>query len=384
MKVIEHGNDRTIGSYSVSVYAKRLEMWRSVVLERLVCIETEDWLGDELRFEVFVDGTLQVPTLKRDVDEGDEWYVGRSYIYQNGIELKLWDEDSPDSDDLLGTVALGKNLVNHAQVSFLLDGADYELQYSIIEVAPPPIQTPEDALEAFDKSTQQGAWPHITRSQLVDEIRATLTKPSRISQKDTPFCGPAAVVYELASRDPMRYVGIVQELYETGAFRTRRYVIEPTEALLNSTVPPGMRAVDWMVLAAMRDAENLLFTIDGDPGDIEGITFPWEMEEWAFELLGYDAVDFESTFIDGELDAIELAQGIIDRGGVAFLLIDAAMLGGEEPAVAIPNHWISFLGNLSVTSDQVAFRSYSWGTTIDVQIGKDPFEDYMWGVVTAV
>ena len=53
------------------------------------------------------------------------------------------------------------------------------------------------------------------------------------------------------------------------------------------------------------------------------------------------------TYFWGEYDAIRKAERVRNAGGVAFLLIDSAMVGNPKPSVAMPNHWISFLGGPS-------------------------------------
>jgi hypothetical protein len=83
------------------------------------------------------------------------------------------------------------------------------------------------------------------------------------------------------------------------------------------------------------------------------------------------------------------ADAVRNSGGVAFLMIHSAMLGGSEPSVGYPNHWVSYLGDLHIDegewwvrdSGHIKFDCYSWGGKCDVDLGEGSFEDYMWGVV---
>jgi hypothetical protein len=108
----------------------------------------------------------------------------------------------------------------------------------------------------------------------------------------------------------------------------------------------------------------------------------------------------------GKRDAIEIIEHarqhylgvkVREQGGVAFLMIHAAMLGKPDPFLSHPNHWVSFLGNLVIDdgiwyqyeSGNIKFNCYSWGLTKNeqvgafaVDVGEGAFEDYFWGVVT--
>ena len=246
------------------------------------------------------------------------------------------------------------------------------------------------AMTQFEQSTQSGVWPHILKNDLIANIRAAVAEPLTIHQKYTPLCGPASIVYELVSRQPHRYIQICQQLYETGWFQGRTKEVKPSQTLLQSQIPknpePGgtdIRPADWMLLATLRDVENLLFPVDADSGQlVMGITTPWEMKGWAFEILEFNQIAYESTYTYGEIDAMRLAETALNNGGVAFLMIDAAMLRNEEPFIAYPTHWVSFLGKLTIDSHHIKFDCYSWGVEKHVDLDEESFEDYMWGVVT--
>ena len=76
---------------------------RKLNLETMKCYETEDWSGpDECRLEIFVDGIFQPPPLKKSLNNGQTWTLNKPYFFKNNIQIKLWDEDSPDDDDMLG------------------------------------------------------------------------------------------------------------------------------------------------------------------------------------------------------------------------------------------------------------------------------------------
>ncbi|MEB3120475.1 MAG: hypothetical protein VKL41_04545 [Snowella sp.] len=200
------------------------------------------------------------------------------------------------------------------------------------------------------------------------------------------------------SRQPHRYVDICKELYETGQFKGRTKTVKPSQTLLKSKVHSSTTVADWMLMATLRDVENALFPVEGSSNAfVMGVSTPWEMKGWTFEILGYNKVEYESTYLYGEFEAMKVAKKVREQGGVAFLMIHAAMLGKPDPFLSYPNHWVSFLGNLIIDdgiwyqyeSGHIKFNCYSWGTTKDdkagafaVDLGEGPFEDYFFGVVT--
>ncbi|MUT68751.1 hypothetical protein [Paenibacillus sp. NEAU-GSW1] len=364
---------------------------RQVTIHTLRCRETEDWGADECRLEIFVDGALQ-PYLRKSLDNGQSWSLNRSFKFNNKVEVKLWDEDSPDPNDHLGSVQIGTNLVNNAIGTYKNYGSSYELNFSVINI-PDTVNPVDEQLQSFEKSTATGVWPNIVKSELIADIKLKIANPFKIDQASTPLCGPASILFELVSRHPAKYVAICRELFETGKFTARTKIVKPSSTLLNSRVRSGVSVADWMLMATLRDTENALFPVEANSNDaVTGLTTPWEMKGWTFEILGFSNVAYESTYVYGEFEAMRKAKQIRDQGGVAFLMIHAAMLGNPDPAVGYPNHWVSYLSNLKIDegvwyswdSGHINFDCYSWGSKKSVNLGEGPFEDYMFGLVTGV
>lgn len=259
-------------------------------------------------------------------------------------------------------------------------------------------ETALQAVQAFRDSSSAGVWPKLDKTQLADDMEYRISTPSLVDQLNTPFCGPASITFALLERNPDRYVQLAQTLYETGFVETSSRRERCTDTLLASRVPANMSPADWMVLAALRETENWIFSIDADSGGVPGITTPWEMRGWTREILGLKA-SYTSTYFWGELDAINRADAVTKLGGVAFLMITAGLLGlPNTPAtpaqpdslVAVPNHWVTYRGNLEKDtgtwwkwdSGHIKFRVYSWGNQWwPVDKDEGPFEDYTWGVV---
>ncbi|MGB3136900.1 MAG: hypothetical protein WBG38_07695 [Nodosilinea sp.] len=54
-------------------------------------------------------------------------------------------------------------------------------------------------LAAFEQSTHPGAWPHLDKADMVQEMRSHLGDSYIVNQGPQPFCGPASVLLCRAS-----------------------------------------------------------------------------------------------------------------------------------------------------------------------------------------
>ncbi|MBD2100819.1 hypothetical protein [Leptolyngbya sp. FACHB-261] len=255
-------------------------------------------------------------------------------------------------------------------------------------------QQAQQAIDDFERSLAPGVWPGLSKPTLVAEIRSRVRDPFLLNQGGQPFCGPASVLFELIRKQPLRYVEICRSLFERGVFQAKSRLIEASERLRQSQGRLRMGQADWLVLATLRESENLIFPVEPDAPDIirnlGGMTKSWEMKGWVREVLGYTHVKYEHTYIYGEFAAMREAEAAMAEGGVAFALITAeGLLSDKPPLLAVPNHWVTLLGNLSIQpgkflqhdSGHVSFDVYSWAQRLHVDIDEGPFEDYFWGVV---
>lgn len=251
------------------------------------------------------------------------------------------------------------------------------------------------ALTAFAQSSQPGVWPHLDKADIVKEMRSHLRNPYTVNQGPQPFCGPASVLFELIRKFPLRYVELCHSLYETGGFHSTTKFIQTSEALRQASKDiPSMGPADWMVLATLRESENLIFPVEPNAPEIirnlAGMTKSWEMLGWVREILGYDHADYLHTYVLRDLTALRKAQAVIDRGGVAFGLITAnSLLSKNPPKVTTPNHWVALVGNIEIQkgtfgrhdSGQVSFDVFTWAKQVHIDVNEGVFEDGFWGVV---
>lgn len=254
--------------------------------------------------------------------------------------------------------------------------------------------TTTQALADFENSTAPSVWASLDKKQVIADIKTRLTDPFQVSQGGQPFCGPASILFELVRKQPLRYIQISRSLLETGGFQGQTRHIEASPRLRSSQGRLRMSQGDWMIIATLRESENLIFPIEPDAAEVmrnlSGITKSWEMKGWTREVLGYQNVKYNHTYIYGEFEAMKEVESAIAKGGVAFALITAeGFLSGKQVFLPYPNHWIAILGNISIRqgllwrsdSGHFSLDVYSWAKKFHVDHNEGPFEDYFWGVV---
>lgn len=105
---------------------------KTLHIDRLRCYETEDVSGaDECKLVVTVDGVSH--TFKRSLNNNQSWFINRDFTFANQARVKLYDEDSIDSDDNLGTLNISKTEKWNATGKFTRDGANYSLYYDVVD-----------------------------------------------------------------------------------------------------------------------------------------------------------------------------------------------------------------------------------------------------------
>ncbi len=247
-----------------------------------------------------------------------------------------------------------------------------------------------EAIEEFAKSSAPSAWAFLDKATIVADLRSRVNDPFQINQGGQPFCGPAAVLFELVRKQPLRYVRICQSLFETGYFQAASHWLSaPNELRQASRGDLRMSQVDWMVLATLRQSENLLFPVEPNAPDmirnLAGMTKSWEMRGWIKEILGYRKSEYYHAYLMNDVSALNQAAAAIQAGGVAFALITAeGMLETNPPPIPFPSHWIALLGNVSVANNQVSFDIYTWSKKLHLDLDLSSFKKYFWAAVTGI
>lgn len=258
------------------------------------------------------------------------------------------------------------------------------------------------------------AWRYISRDTVVRQLRDRIRNPGIMVQNPTGLCGPFSLLFEFARRRPARYVRTAGDLLFTGVFHKPGggdFVAD--HDLRQRPVPAGeVTSVDWMLAATIRDDENVSDDVD-DGTWLEGITWPFELEEWIEDVLELRS-NYHPCVLGGEIEALRAGQRAVAAGGVAFLLVDSAIVHQnnddeeedvwsrrrwfrtqgftgwnarqhcEDDDMLFPNHYVVLLGGLENPHSETQFRVHLWsyGSEYDITGSGEGFGEYLYAVLT--
>ena len=223
-------------------------------------------------------------------------------------------------------------------------------------------------------------------------IIARIVNPFLVSQKFTPLCGPAAIVFECARRDPLSYAKFCMSTYDSGGFTT----LDPAEhyhageGVINLPVPTAnqysavmggmfsspnddIAVVDWMMLLTVLGGvvvitEDLTGTnpYGNSYPSFADTTSPEDIQDMAWCILG---TDLDEHSVWGAKKGQEIYDGaltLVERRQPAFLQVSSEMFGiSNDNWFGYPNHWVSlvggeFLGSLA-QAKTTEIDLYTWG-----------------------
>ena len=381
-------------------------------LLRLHCDETESfWEDDKAVLAVYMDGQFVRSYGVHGMDDGYDWDINddSDLYFKDTATMTLYDHDGWsilgndfDSDDYLGSIAAHYDGAAWAWGRFNQDGANYWLTYTnTTEYFDETVKGPEDiAYNNFKNSTTTGVWPSIPdKSKLITDMVLQMYKISprgfNVYQGDTnkyATCGPTAVVYDLLTKSPLRYVIAVRDLYQTGRLHGSLDDIVPPEAVRSQTVDDGLATDLWILYASMKG--DRLGKFEGSYADVG------DMKDWLTNLSGFQYTEFTHTWFYGETDALEHGIDTINNyNGVSIENINIELLQQSPEHGSLwgnldnwPDHWVALVakpgvpwGSQYVADDgSVSFDVYSGskpGRIIHVNVDEGTFEDYFWGAL---
>lgn len=229
---------------------------------------------------------------------------------------------------------------------------------------PPSAQDRAKAIvQAFAQRAGQGVFVHIQRADVASGLLARIEHPDGIAQEGSPLCGPSALTFNLATRDPVGYVHFVIDLYEKGSARIHRLQITPGKDLRNYDPAGQLQPADWIPLASIRDSENWLFDFQAVGDDFAGITLPKHMVSW-FERIGFsEVIDDTNVVFTKNQKCIEEAARLYRNDYWICLFVNAQMLDPDKQDLrsVSPDHWIVLTSDVAVTSGNISLTVFSWG-----------------------
>lgn len=223
----------------------------------------------------------------------------------------------------------------------------------------------DSLLADFASGPATGAFPRITRDQVLSGLRERVADPDTINQGDASLCGPASFLYCLLHDNAERYVRYVIDMYRGGSARIGTLDVRPSADCRNAT-PRGIAPVDWVALASLRDSENTFMDYQDSSNQLSGITMPGTLASW-FRAAGYRNVrnDTNVFFTKGK-DDLTVATSLLRQCRRICLFINADMVdnpGGGGGFFTIPNHWVVMTESSGISGGNVRISIWTWGRT---------------------
>ena len=237
-------------------------------------------------------------------------------------------------------------------------------------------------------------WKNIKKEDLGRGLKARVDDPSLISSKVVNLCGPAAFFHNLAIDDPEMYAQVGIDLYGPNIAKLGKRKFWAGRDLMNATPPSDMDAADWVVLAALRDHENVVLDYDDADGGLSGLSMPSALERW-FEEAGYGSIrDETNLFFTKSRGNIKKAGELVANGNRVCLFINSDMLkpSTQMQKSTFPDHWVVLKKSphgsaVSIRHGLISFRVHSWGKVLLVPstgvLKVDDFTKNYYGYVAA-
>jgi len=229
---------------------------------------------------------------------------------------------------------------------------------------PPSAQDRAKALvAAFAGRTGPGAFKNIVRADVARGLTARIDHPSLINQAGSSLCGPAALLFNLATRDPVAYAKLIIALYEHGEAHLAQLYVKAEKDLKNYDPKGKIEPADWIGLASLRDSENWFFDYQSVDDEFAGITLPSHLEGW-FKKIGFSKVVNETNLVFGKAESnIREADRLYRDDYWVCLFINANLLSAADQGSrsTTPDHWVVLQSNVDITASTISFDVYTWG-----------------------
>ncbi|HVU46901.1 MAG TPA: hypothetical protein VHD85_12280 [Terracidiphilus sp.] len=258
-----------------------------------------------------------------------------------------------------------------------------------------------------------GAFSHIDRNIFCFQLALRVRRPKIIDQDQTTLCGPVALVVDVAKRDPVKYVRMALDLFETGRAYWGTKELAPGIIVrqgYNRLTPKA----DYIVLASIRDAWAIILESD-TIRNIFTLTKPGALCQF-LEDAGYTEV-MDRTFFnmttplkildaitphplhgqnhqpgDRGIKSLRLAEQEMSIGRSVVLNAAGTLshIIGGDPAVPAPGpidpaatHWTLLRKLTFIGTTHVAVRLITWGGARQRTIPLNVFLSYYCGYVSA-
>jgi hypothetical protein len=216
----------------------------------------------------------------------------------------------------------------------------------------------------FLQRSGRSYFPRLDRDEVGVGMLMRIASPGILKQGDASLCGPAALLFNVVSDNPVMYARFAIDLYEKGKAKIGRLLIEPGKDVRSYLPSPAaIHPVDWMTMASVRDSENWLLDYDSAEKEFAGITMPGELAHW-FRLAGYSDVREETNvYFTKGTGTLDDASGLFAKGYRVVMFIAMQMLEAKNQTKSstIPDHWVVLRSQIDRSGGKVKMKVFTWG-----------------------
>jgi len=202
-------------------------------------------------------------------------------------------------------------------------------------------------IDQFEKSKTTSVFPHISKSEFINDLRSIVKKPSSIDQKEDGTCGAAVLCKYLADEQPELFVKTAISLYTKGKATNRSMTLSVTDDMKKEGAN-CLSAVNTIMQGALTNANNwfLSYNPNSDGSGIRSFTYPGFISRFLKQFVG-------ATF---RVKPSPTTRGLGNINYQDYFVI--GLITQDFSSSPMPNHYIQIT---KVNNDKIHF--WSWGSS---------------------
>ena len=230
-------------------------------------------------------------------------------------------------------------------------------------------------IDRFRAQTEPGKWhASLDRKAVANRLLALINNPNLVDQTGNGLCGEAAFFNIWLWEDPLSVARFGVQLYNGGAAAvgTEEWVrpraslrAQNFDNVVTQINRPNARAAvaEWMMMSALRDANNYVFSYDGIPSDKWGAgSSDGEVARWLRATKLFSSVTAKTG--RSERHNFDHASRLVPGRDVIMISCDSHMLGNPKSTTITDDHWFVLKSAITDHGVTVDFRFWSWGESI--------------------
>jgi hypothetical protein len=108
----------------------------------------------------------------------------------------------------------------------------------------------KELVNKFSERTGKGVFTNISRNDVAKSLLERIDNPGKINQGKSSLCAPAALLYDVARTDPVKYANFAIDLFEKGMATIGKLRIEPSSDLKGYNITKSkVDPADWITLS---------------------------------------------------------------------------------------------------------------------------------------